>query len=126
MSKTAELRKLITEQLNTVPGATYYRRARDNASYPYKTFALSRIALGDLSRDDHDLCIDIWDRSADPKTVDSIADSIEELLNAANLPQSTILPTFYRDSRYPVDEDDKLLQHVQLHITIQNYTTQGG
>ena len=122
MSKTEELRKLITAQLNTVSGATYYRYAPSTAVYPYKTFELSRINLQDLERDDIDLCVDIWDHATDPKVVDGIADAIEMLLNAQNLPQAHILPTFFRDSRYPVEEDDKTIQHVQIHFTVQNYT----
>lgn len=122
MSKTADLRKLITAQLNTVPGATYYRNAAADATYPYKTFELSRANLGDLARDDIDLCVDVWDHGADTKAVDLIADSIEDLFNAVNLPQETILPTFFRDSRYPVKEEDKTIQHIQLHFLVQNYT----
>lgn len=122
MSKTANLRQLIVAQLNTTTGATYYRNAPDNAAYPYKTFELSRANLGDLARDDIDLCVDIWDHAADSKAVDLIADAIDELFNATNLPQDNILPTFFRDSRYTVTEDDKTIQHIQLHFSVQNYT----
>ena len=122
MSKTADLRQLIVAQLNTTTGATYYRNAPDNAAYPYKTFELSRANLGDLARDDIDLCVDIWDHAADSKAVDLIADAIDEMFNATNLPQDNILPTFFRDSRYTVTEDDKTIQHIQMHFTVQNYT----
>lgn len=121
MSKTADLRKLITAQLNTTAGATYYLTAPDNADYPYKTFELSRIALGDLARDDVDLCIDLWDKHTDTKRIDEIADRLEDLFNAANLPQETILPTFFRESRYPVIDEDKTIKHIQMHFTVQNY-----
>lgn len=121
MSKTADLRKLLQSQLATTSGATYYKRAPDTAAFPYKVFSLSRANIGDLERDDIDLCIDIWDQSTDTKAVDSIADDIEDLLNAANLPQATILPTIYRDSRYYVEDPDKDIQHVQLHFNVQNY-----
>lgn len=122
MSKTADLRKLIVAQLNTIRGATYYRRAPEDAVYPYKTFALSRVELGDLSRDDFELEINLWDHAADPKAVDEIADQIEDLFNANNLPQATILPTFYRENRYPVDEPDHDIQHLQLTFSVQLYT----
>lgn len=121
MSKTADLRKLITAQLNTTAGATYYLTAPDDADYPYKTFELSRIALGDLARDDVDLCIDLWDKHTDTKRIDEIADRFEDLFNAANLPQETILPTFFRESRYPVIDEDKTIKHIQMHFTVQNY-----
>ena len=121
MSKTADLRKLITAQLNTTAGATYYLTAPADADYPYKTFELSRIALGDLARDDIDLCIDLWDKHTDTKRIDEIADQLEDLFNAANLPQETILPTFFRESRYPVIDEDKTIKHIQMHFTVQNY-----
>lgn len=121
MSKTAALRKLIVSKLNTVPGGSYYLHADDRASYPYKTFELSRISLGDLARDDIDLCVDVWDIAADSKQVDEIADQIEVLFNATNIPQETILPTFFRESRYPVVDEDKTIQHIQMHFTVQNY-----
>lgn len=122
MSKTADLRRLVTAQLNAVSGETYYRYAKPDAVYPYKTFELSRISLDDLNRDDVDLCVDIWDHSTDSKTVDAIADVLEDLFNGENLPQDHILPTFFRESRYPVNEDDKDIQHIQMHFTVQNYT----
>lgn len=119
--KTEDLRLLITAQLNLTTGETYYRRAPSDAAYPYKVFDLSRIDLGDFARDDIDLQVDIWDRSLDSKAVDRIADDIEDLFNCSNLPQETILPTFFRESRYPVADPDKDLQHLQLHFTVQNY-----
>lgn len=123
MGKTADLRKLITTQLNTLTGATYYRRAPVDAVNPYKTFDLSRVELGDISRDDFELQVDIWDHAADPKAVDAIADALEALFNANNLPQSTILPTFFRSARYPIDESDKDIQHLQLTFLVELYTT---
>ena len=72
MSKTAELRKLVKEQLDTVPGGTYHRKAPDNAEYPYKTFSLKSVSFTD-ERDDFDLCVDIWHRG-DFKIIEELAD----------------------------------------------------
>lgn len=121
MGKTQALRELITSQLETVSGGTYHKHAHQDATYPYKVFSISRVNLGDLSRDDFDVCIDIYDRAPNTKTVDQIGDDIEALFNDANLPQSTILPTFFRSSRYPVEESDKLNQHVQMHFDVELY-----
>ena len=124
MSKTTDLRKVITTELNKAQGSTYYRRAPDNASFPYKVFTLQNVSLGDLSRDDFSLVVDVWDRAADPKTAERIADRIEAILNAVNLPQNTIFPTFFRDSRLVIDDDDKDIQRIQLSFLIQMY--EGG
>lgn len=120
--KTADLRALVTATLNQTPGKTYYGSAVRTAVNPYKVFSISRVNLGDLSRDDFDLCVDVYDRATDPKRVDEIADKIEELFNDANIPQPTILPTFFRESRYPVEEDEKDHQHIQLHFLVELYT----
>ena len=122
MGKTLDLRTLVTTQLRTVCQRTYYNSATRDTAYPYVVFTLSRVDLGDLSRDDFDLCVDIHDKAPDPKTVDQLADSIEAIFNDANLPQETILPTFFRASRYPVEENDKNMQHVQLHFDVELYT----
>lgn len=123
MSKTADLRKLIVAQLRTLtaPKGVYYRQAAPNAVYPYLTFSLDRVDESDLARDDVDLCVDVWDHAPDPGTIEGIADAVEALFNNSNLPQQGILPTFFRDTRYPVTEDDKTIQHIQLHFVVQNY-----
>lgn len=121
MSKTADLRKLIKSLLDQTEGKTYHRKAADDAVMPYKVYSLQRIGLGDPARDDNDLCVDLWGRDEDIKAVEEIADHLEDLFNTVNLPQDTILPTFFRDSRYPVEDADKSLVHLQLHFTIQNY-----
>ena len=121
MSKTAALRKLIREQLQTVAGETHYKRATPTTAYPYKTYLLESINFPDGTRDDFDLVIDIWDRSPDQKTVEEIADQIERLFNVANIPSPPIYPTFFRDGRNNLDDPDKNLQHIQLHFIVQLY-----
>lgn len=120
MNKTLILRKLITEKLLTVAGGVYHRIAPKDAAYPYKTFTLSSVAFVD-ARDDLELEIDIWDRSADAKTAEDIADQVEALLADANLPTPPIYPTFFRDYRYTLDDPDKTLQHIQLRFLVQLY-----
>lgn len=120
MGKTADLRKLITTQLQTAEGGTYHKAAPKDAAYPYKTFTLKSVIFTD-ARDDLELCVDIWDRSDDPKAAEETADQVEALFRAANLPQDTILPTFYRESRYTLEDPDKNLQHIQLRFIVQLY-----
>ena len=119
MSKTAELRKLIREKMQTIQGVTYHREAPHDAAYPYKTFTLQSVTFTD-ARDDFDLCVDIWHRG-DWKVVEEIADEIEKLFQNTNLPQKTILPTFFRESRYNLEDPDKTLQHIQLRFLVQLY-----
>lgn len=122
MGKTAELRRLIAEKLNTLEGDTYYRKAKNDAEFPYKVFDISRFDFGYSTRDDLDLCVDIWDFGTDTKRIDDMADRIEIMFNAENIPQPTILPTFFRTNRYPVTDPDKDIQHLQMHFLIELYT----
>ena len=119
MSKTSDLRKLVKEQLQTTQGETYHHEAPNDAAYPYKTFTLKSVTFMD-ARDDFDLCVDIWHRG-DWKVVEEIADQIEKLFQNANLPQSTILPTFFREGRYNLEDPDKTLKHIQLRFAVQLY-----
>lgn len=119
MSKTADLRKLVKELLDTTPGGTYHRQAPKDAAFPYKTFTLRSVSFID-ERDDFDLCVDIWHRG-DFKVIEELADQIEALFKNANLPQSTILPTFFREGRYNLEDPDKTLDHIQLRFSVQLY-----
>lgn len=119
MSKTAELRKLVKEQLQSIPGETYHYEASNDATYPYKTFSLKNVTFTD-ARDDFDLCVDIWHRG-DWKVIEEIADQIEKLFQNTNLPQKTILPTFFRENRYNLEDPDKTLKHIQLRFIVQLY-----
>lgn len=120
MSKTKDLRKIITDQLASVPGETYHRAAPASAVYPYKVFTLSSVSFTD-ARDDLLVDVDVWDRSLDPKTAEDIADQIEALFRDANLPAPPIYPTFSRDARFVLDDPDKNLQHIQLRFLVQLY-----
>lgn len=123
MSKTAALRKLVTEALRTTPGATYHKTASKDAAYPYKTFKLTSVAFVE-ARDDQELEIDIWDRSPDQKRIEEIADQIERTLAGATLPRHPIYPSFFRENRYNLDDPDKTLQHIQLRFLVQLYETE--
>ena len=91
MSKTAALRKLVKEQMQTVQGETYHRFAPPSASFPYKTFTLTDVSFLE-DRDDITMEVDIWAR--DIKVAEEIADQVERLFAAANLPRPPIYPTF--------------------------------
>ena len=120
MAKTRELRKLIMTQLKTISGGTYHRLAPKDATYPYKTFRLTNVSFTD-ARDDFELEVDIWDRSADLKQAEDLADDVEALFACANLPSPPIFPTFFREGRMTLEDPDKSLQHIQLRFSVQLY-----
>lgn len=120
--KTKALRKLIASKLRSVQGPTYHRIASDTADYPYKVYTLKNVSYVDV-RDDFDLCIDLYYRGDDKSILDDLADEIEEMFDNVNMPQDSILPTFFRDSRVCVEDSDKTLQHIQMHFHVQMYET---
>lgn len=120
MSKTNSLRKIIQSKINPII-KTYYRTADAKSSYPHAVYDFENIDLGDISRDDLILIIDLWGKGKDTSNIEEIADQIEEIFNAANIPGQEVLPTFYRISRKPIDDEDKTLIHRQLKFQIQNY-----
>lgn len=122
MSKTKLLRKLAQEQLQTVQGGTYHKKAPPDADYPYKTFRFESGTYTD-ARDDLYLEVDVWDRNEreDPKIAEDVADDVERLFRDANIPAPPIYPTFFRESRFPLDDPDKNLQHIRLRFLVQLY-----
>jgi len=121
MSKTAALRKLVREMLQTVPGETYHKKSPATAAYPYKVYRLSSVAFLNTDRDDVELEVDIWDRNPaeDPKVAEGIADQLEALFNGTINPQPPLYPAFFRENRFDLDDPDKTLIHIQLRFLVQ-------
>jgi len=121
MSRTNDLKKLIQTKLKTLATNVYYEIAADNALYPHVVFTFDSIDLGDLSREDYMLNVDVWDKGKSTTAIDDLCDSIENLLQAENLPQAHILPTFYLVDRRNVPDEDKAIKHRVIRFQIQNY-----
>lgn len=121
--RTNDLKKLVQTQLKTVQKdiKVYHEVADDTAVYPHLVFQFRRIDLNDLSRQDYVLQVDVWDRNNSTQTVDNLADSVENLLQGKNLPQTNILPTFYLIDRKTVEDEDKMIRHRQIQFQVQNY-----
>ena len=120
MSKTIALRKIIKSKIDSVV-KSYYRTADKGALFPHAVCDFENIDLGDLHRDDLILVVDLWGKGKDTSEIEEMADQLEEIFNAANLPGEEVLPTFYRISRKPIDDEDKTLIRRQLKFQIQNY-----
>lgn len=119
--RTNDLIELIKTKLSTVASNVYYEVADEDALYPHVVFSFQQINLGDLSRQDYELDVDIWDKGEETETVENLCDSIEHLLHGANLPQKNILPTFYLIDRRILFDEDKEIRHRVVRFQIQNY-----
>lgn len=119
--RTNDLKKLIQTKLKTVTSLVYHEIADEKALYPHIVFGFDRIDLEDLSRQDYVLVVDVWDKGNSTTRVDDLADSVENLLQAENLPQENVLPTFYLMDERNVLDEDKAIKHKQIRFQIQNY-----
>lgn len=119
--RTNDLKKLVQTKLKTLTTNVYNEIADKGAVYPHIVFNFRRIDLQDLSRQDYILEVDVWDKGTDTTTVDDLADSVENLLQGKNLPQTNVLPTFYLIDRRNILDEDKSIRHRQIQFQIQNY-----
>lgn len=120
-SRTNDLKVLLTNKFKTLTQNVYFEQAADSALYPHIVFDFREIDLGDINRQDYVLEVDIWTKGTNTTTIDELADSVEDLLQAENLPQTRILPTFYKIDRRSIIDQDKTLKHRQVRFQIQNY-----
>lgn len=121
ISRTNALKKLVQTKLKTLTTNVYHEIANEGALYPHIVFTFDRIDLDDLSRQDYILVVDVWDRGNSTQAIDTLCDNVEKLLQAQNLPQDTILPTFYLMDRHYLLDEDKQIKHRQIRFQIQNY-----
>lgn len=121
VTRTNDLKKLIQTKLKTLTTNVFFEQATDNALYPHIVFDFRTIDLGDLARQDYILEVDVWDKGTSTTKVDELADKVEDLLQAKNLPQTNILPTFYKIDRRSIIDTDKSIKHRLIKFQIQNY-----
>lgn len=121
VTRTNDLKKLIQTKLKTLTTNVFFEQATDNALYPHIVFDFRTIDLGDLARQDYILEVDVWDKGTSTTAVDELADKVEDLLQAKNLPQTNILPTFYKIDRKSIIDTDKSIKHRLIKFQIQNY-----
>lgn len=120
-TRTNDLKALIQTQLKTLTNKVYFEQAEDGALYPHIVFDFREVNLGDLSRQDYILEVNVWTKGYDTTAADELADKVEDLLQAKNLPQTRILPTFYKIDRKSIIDQDKDIKHRMVRFQIQNY-----
>ena len=108
-------------KLKTIATNVFFEQATDNALYPHAVFNFKTIDLGDLWRQDYILEVDVWDKGTSTTQVDELSDKIEDLLQLQNLPQTKILPTFFKIDRKTIIDSDKSIKHRLIRFQIQNY-----
>lgn len=114
-----KLLELILQTLKSKHDRVYHEVAPDITEYPYIVFNVSD---GFKShRDDLTLIIDIWDRNSSSFEIEDLTDTIDSLLDEANIYNEFVLTTFYRQTRMKVEDPDIKLKRRQLRFNIQTY-----
>lgn len=131
MSRSNNLRQLIQSILKQLCDNVYYEQADSGAMYPHIVFDFGKIDNGDLHRHDYLVDIDIWDKADsgqgyDARAIEDLADSVEAMLQANNIPQSAILPTFFAVDRKKVADEDKMIRHRKISAQVQLYERKDG
>jgi len=121
ITRTNDLKILLQTKLKTIATNVFFENATDDALFPHIVFNFRTIDLGDLSRQDYILEVDVWDKGNSTTKVDELSDKVEDLLHMQNLPQSHILPTFYKIDRKSIMDEDKKIKHRLIRFQIQNY-----
>lgn len=126
--KTNELRSMIVSQLNNLRtgyglNGIFYQIAQDEAMFPHIVFDFDNVRTmsDDRNRRDYKMIIDVFDKNNSTVLINNLADAIEELLDQKNLPQTGVLPTLFFESRRNIPDEDKMIKHIQIVLTIQNY-----
>jgi hypothetical protein len=124
--RTNDLKYLVQSKLETLTANVYHEIANEKKLYPHIVFEFRRIDLNDLWRQDYILEVDIWDKQDSSQRVDNLADQVENLLQAENLPQTNVLPTFYLIDRQNIPDEHKEIKHRRVQFQIPNYERLGN
>ena len=103
-SKTNFLRAVITSNLDTIV-KTYYRFADAKADFPHAVYDFENVDLGDISRDDLILIIDLWGKGKD---------------TSAFYISSGLQPAFFTfENSSKIDDCRRPAQSSQLHAVLE-------
>lgn len=125
-SNTDKLRKEIVSLISTT-GSTalssrvYYLNFPKPATYPYVVYDLRETQTLD-GRTSFTLELDCVDHAAVPKTVNALADAIQDALDHCVVNTTDLFFHCYRSRRYPVTEDDKEIRRIHLQMELYYYT----
>lgn len=124
MARTNTLRALIVQRLETLTTPygieeISFRRASDDLMYPHIVFDFVSVTPTDMEREDTVLDIHIWTK--DQAVAYNLKDAVIDLFSFSNLPQETILPTFYFTSAGSIDDPDKSICHEVVRFSVQNF-----
>ena len=118
-TNSAQLHKAIRNLL--IPSVTnvYYENIPKPATYPYAVFS-TRLMGTTSGQQSYQLEIDV--AAKDQKTVEDLADSIEDNFDYLSFANQYLFFHVYRATRYTVVEEDKSIERRHLTFDLYYYT----
>lgn len=124
-----ELQRQIKTFLSTKATRVYFRKAPENATYPYVTFDLPQSIENFSNREDFVLEIDVWDNTNLTTTIDTLVGEIDgngAVISSTGLHRKLIFvddlsAKIYRESRLAIEDENENIEHRQLRYNVQCY-----
>lgn len=122
--KTWALRVELQRLLKTLTTNVYYEGNQDPAVYPRLVFELNEVSY-DSGKTLFQLEVNIIDYGTSTRTVEDLADTVQDALNKYYFINSEIQFSVYRGLRQKVEEDDKLIIRRRLLFEIHLHELKG-
>ena len=125
MGRTNDLAKIVFNKLSEHCENVYRGNAPTNSMFPHIVFEVDNVNTQSAPLYLYYLDIDIWHKKTGiqsiKRIINDLADDIEDSFCNQNIPTDTILPTFFLDSRFKVDDEDKKIQHITIRLFVHLY-----
>lgn len=107
-----ELRKVLNPFLKSIHPRVFYRRAPDDAQFPYLTYNFTQNLSDGECFEAVVVDIDGWDMPAngDTTALETLMQSVNDSLNQKTLTAEGLAVTFYLDNKFPVDDEEPAIE----------------
>ena len=120
MSKTENLRTVLTERLQTACPRVCYAQAKSGTDFPYLVYTVETLGTeDDLER--IELEVNAVDYGTDTGPCEALADAVEELFDRWYYLDDQVQLSTYLDRRQPVAEEDRSIIRRRILIEIHFY-----
>lgn len=123
-SNTNELRKELAAVIKAaIPSGARLHHVNfpKPAVYPYAVYEVRDVSSLD-GRTSSTLEIDCVDYSDDAKSVNNMADAVQDALDHEPVNTSKVFFHCYSARRYAVNEEDKMIKRIHLQMDLYHYT----
>lgn len=113
-----ELRKQLQILFKTITANVHYEIAPDTSPYPYLVYELSQLTYS-YGKAVLQLEVNILDYGTSTTTVETLSDTLQDMLNKYYFINDKIQLTVYRLNRNTIQEEDKKIKRRRLTFEIQ-------